>query len=98
MIWNFFKKLFNNSNQEELVKEAVKNKALLVDVRTKEEYNAGHVAGSINIPVNKLIDNLDKLKGHETIVLFCASGNRSRLALAILKNKDGARSKSGQRR
>ena len=57
----------------------------IVDVRTYEEFQGGHVAGSINIPLNELHDNLDYLKEIKYIVLCCASGNRSKTAQSLLK-------------
>lgn len=60
----------------------------IVDVRTYEEFQGGHVAGSINIPINELPDNLDSLKEMKYIVLCCASGNRSKTAQSLLKSQN----------
>ncbi len=69
-------------NIEELIKTG---KATIIDVRTPEEFMGGHVAGSINIPLNEIPDKLDELKEMENIVLCCASGNRSGRASMFLK-------------
>lgn len=60
---------------EKLIKE---NKGTIVDVRTRGEYSGGHVAGSINIPLNEIplrMDELESMKG--PLILCCASGMRS---------------------
>lgn len=58
------------------------------DVRSAQEFNSGHVKGSVNIPVGTVIANIDKFKNKKQIVVFCRSGNRSALAKELL-NKHG---------
>lgn len=69
--------------------ELKKNGAIIVDVRSPQEYKGGHIKGSINIPVDGLRNNLGKLKGKEdkTVITCCASGMRSASAKGILKAK-----------
>ena len=70
--------------------DLVANKnAIVVDVRSKGEFNSGHIEGSINIPVEGMRQNIGKLEGkHETpIITCCASGMRSATAKGILKAK-----------
>ena len=43
-------------------KELIKNGAQIVDVRTKAEYQQGHIKGSINIPLNNLSNHYASLK------------------------------------
>lgn len=59
---------------------------LILDTRTQEEYDAGHIEGAILIPYNKLEMNLDELDGFEDkpILVYCRTGNRSALAVDIL--------------
>jgi Rhodanese-related sulfurtransferase len=65
--------------------ELVKSGATIIDVRTKGEYAGGHIRGSINIPLDKLVGNLNKLKGKDkAIITCCASGARSASAKGIL--------------
>ena len=67
---------------------AVKDGALLVDVRTPEEYASGHVEGSVNIPLGELSERLDELKSKDqSIVVFCQSGGRSAQAKKLLEEK-----------
>ena len=56
----------------------------IVDVREAEERDLGYVPNSINISVDDLRDNLDKLDKNKTIVLYCATGIRAYVATRIL--------------
>ncbi len=68
--------------------ELVKQGAMILDVRTKGEYAGGHIRGSVNIPLDKLVDNLNKLKGKNSpIITCCASGARSATAKGVLTNR-----------
>jgi phage shock protein E len=61
--------------------------ATIVDVRTPDEFMGGHVANSINIPLQELEQRLRELKKlPQPLVLCCASGVRSARATAFLKN------------
>jgi rhodanese-related sulfurtransferase len=60
------------------------NQHLLIDVRTPGEYAAGHIAGSVNIPVEELAGRLDEVPQGTPIVVYCRSGNRSATASRIL--------------
>ena len=66
--------------------ELVAKGAIILDVRTKGEYQGGHVKGSINIPLNVLNGNLSKLKKDKPVITCCASGMRSASAKGILKS------------
>lgn len=58
----------------------------IIDVRTPEEFAGGHVADAINIPLHELPQRLDEIKKmKQPIVAYCRSGNRSGMAVAILK-------------
>ena len=64
----------------------VKKGAIILDVRSKEEFQRGHIKGALNIPVNVLGNNLDKLKKDKPIIACCASGMRSASAKSVLKS------------
>jgi phage shock protein E len=65
----------------------VKAGAIIVDVRSEGEFNGGHIKGSINIPVDQIASNLNKLKDkNKTIITCCASGMRSAAAKNVLKS------------
>lgn len=59
----------------------------IIDVRTAGEFLGGHIDGSINIPVNRILDHIDELKQMpQPLILCCASGSRSSLATLFLRN------------
>ncbi len=65
--------------------ELVKNGAIILDVRSKSEYDSGHIKDSLNISVDTLRNNLGKLKDkNKPIITCCASGMRSASAKSIL--------------
>ncbi|HBW86935.1 MAG TPA: rhodanese-like domain-containing protein [Crocinitomicaceae bacterium] len=56
----------------------MESKLTIVDVRTVEEFRGGHVAGSINIPLQEVIARVEEIKAlPQPIIFCCASGNRS---------------------
>ena len=71
------------------VEEFKKQNALFLDVRTPIEFETGHIEGALNIEVDDLRNNLDKLnvsKDHP-IVVNCQVGLRAYVAIMILKHK-----------
>ena len=66
-------------------KELIANGAQIIDVRTKGEYQGGHIRGSVNIPLNTLQQSLSKIKKDKPVITCCASGMRSASAKSILK-------------
>lgn len=68
--------------------ELVKQGAVILDVRTKVEFENGHIEKAINIPLDQLGNNLSNLKDkHKPIICCCASGMRSGSAANMLKSK-----------
>ncbi len=64
----------------------LKNKgAVIIDVRTTQEYSSAHAPGTINIPLNNLSIRLSEIPRNTPIVLCCASGTRSGMAKIVLK-------------
>jgi NADPH-dependent 2,4-dienoyl-CoA reductase/sulfur reductase-like enzyme/rhodanese-related sulfurtransferase len=61
-------------------------KPLVLDVRNLNEYEAAHLKGARNIPVDELRFRLDEVPREKPIVVHCRSGFRSHLALRILMN------------
>ena len=57
-----------------------------VDVRQPGEYGAGHAHGAINLPLNTLAKNIDKLDPTKPTFVICQSGYRSSLATSLLEN------------
>jgi rhodanese-related sulfurtransferase len=78
----------------ELVKENVSiDKAVLVDVRSQEEWDKGHLAGSIFVPVTSLGKNVDakelakKLPKNRILYTFCVVGMRAKAAAKTLEEQ-----------
>ena len=62
--------------------DLINNNAIVIDVRSSEEYNTGHIEDSINIPVDSISTvTYDK---DATIIVYCASGVRSANAAKTL--------------
>ena len=67
-------KLINNS------------KTTIVDIRTEEEFLEGNVNGSINIPLDEVVERVEQLKQMQPLVLCCLSGGRSGQATDYLQS------------
>ena len=83
-MFTIFKNMFNPSaDLTKLLKEG----AVIVDVRTKDEFMTGHIEGSKNIPLDTVKKELEKMKKlNKPIVTVCRSGNRSAMAKSILSS------------
>ncbi len=68
--------------------EKIKAGALIVDVRTPEEFQNGHFPGAVNIPVDQVENRLGEFGAREKpVVVYCRSGNRSGRAQKLLISK-----------
>ena len=65
----------------------MQHQAIIIDVRSKAEYNNGHINTAINIPVNQIDEALYKFDKNQIIITCCASGIRSVAAKNILIEK-----------
>lgn len=81
---NFFNKLFGITPKNELL-TLLQSGAVLLDVRSKDEYKHSHAPNSINIPLDILSKNLSSLDKEIPVVVVCQSGMRSTSAVSILK-------------
>ncbi len=74
-----------NISQQELL-EVNTNNVIIVDVRTPEEFQQGHVPNAINVPLSDIIDNPAILRSskEKPIVLYCRSGYRAGKAAEAL--------------
>ena len=66
---------------------AVDNGAVIVDVRTPKEYAQKHLPGALNIPIEEMTKSLVRVPRDAVLVVYCASGNRSGHAAALLRQK-----------
>jgi rhodanese-related sulfurtransferase len=80
----FLKKLFGPSTD---FKALMSSGAIIVDVRSPQEYKSGHIKGSRNIPLEQVKNKAAELKNiGKPIITVCRSGARSGMAKSILKS------------
>jgi rhodanese-related sulfurtransferase len=83
-MFSFFKKLLGPGTDYKLL---VQNGAVIIDVRSPQEFDNGHIKGSKNIPVNIIQREVNSIKKMgKPIITVCQSGARSGMAKGILKN------------
>ena len=79
--------LFGNKNNE--IKSYIEKGAIILDVRTDDEYNAGAIKNSKHIPLGDLHNQIDTVKALNTpLIVCCRSGVRSAKATAILNKNN----------
>lgn len=81
------KNLFGLCGPKVDLREKIAQGATILDVRTVEEFRSGHVPGSINIPLDKLNNQLSKLDKSKPVITCCRSGARSGSATDMLKHQ-----------
>ena len=69
------------------LKEVRKGEFILLDVRTPDEYVLGSIPGAINIPLDRLRQEIDSIIPDRPIVVFCAVGLRGYIAARILSQR-----------
>ncbi len=60
---------------------------MIIDVRTEEEFNQGHVDGAVNISVSEVATAKIGADVEDRIEVYCASGARAMLAKSILEKR-----------
>ncbi|NNE30887.1 MAG: rhodanese-like domain-containing protein [Winogradskyella sp.] len=71
------------------VEDYLKNDAIILDVRSQREWDAGHIDNSVHIPLNELNERVDEIKKlNKPIIACCASGVRSAKAAKFLNLKN----------
>ena len=68
----------------DIINNKEKGEYIIIDVRSKVDYNSGHIDGAKNIPFEDLQNSLDDLKKYETIFVQCNMGNTSSDAYKLL--------------
>ena len=72
-------------NVQEIIEQST---SVIIDVRTPEEFERGHVTSSINIPLKELIERVEEIKSFNApIVLCCLIGGRSEQAKCYLNGR-----------
>lgn len=85
-MFNFLNRLHIIQDEKEELISYIKEGALLIDVRTPEEFEAGHAATSVNIPMQQIPVEMEKLSKTEKIIVFCRTGSRSDMVKDFLLN------------
>lgn len=86
------KKLFGGGGPKADPRQMIKDGALVIDVRSREEWNGGHLSMAKHLPVDEVgrrLREVEQWAGGEkskAIVVYCASGNRSGRARAVLES------------
>jgi rhodanese-related sulfurtransferase len=82
-MFDFLKRLFGNNTD---YKALMSRGAIIVDVRTPEEFTSGHIKGALNYPLQTLSGQVQRLKDKgKPIIVCCRSGSRSAMAKQLLK-------------
>lgn len=68
----------------EEARKLVESGAQLVDVRADHEWEAGHIAGAVHLPLAELAERTDELDPERPVVLYCRGGTRSTMATDAL--------------
>lgn len=81
-----FNALFGKSTDN--VAEYIEKGAVILDVRTKNEFQGGHIKNAKHIPLQELGSRFNEVKKlNKPVIAYCASGMRSGSAASILKSK-----------
>jgi rhodanese-related sulfurtransferase len=76
----------NTPSTARTARELVACGAVLLDVRSPEEFRGGHVPGALNVPLHELAARLDAVGPRErAVVVYCRSGRRSAEAAQLLR-------------
>ena len=85
------RRCYRNLQNGDITIEELKNKvlqgAILIDVRSNQEYREGHIQGAINIPDFEIANKVQREmpKKNQAIVLYCQYGGRSKTVANMMK-------------
>jgi rhodanese-related sulfurtransferase len=84
-MFSFIRNIFSSNKPD--IEALLENGALVIDVRTPDEFKQGHAKNARNIPLQSLQSKMASLRKKKTIIITCcASGMRSGKAAKILTN------------
>lgn len=75
----------SNSKSDKIAQVMSENDYIIIDVRTKSEYEQLHVVDALNIPYDDIDENIN-IDKDTVILVYCQSGNRSHMAYNVLTN------------
>ena len=89
-MWKKFNLWKNNKKIKRVINEVSINEVdlrdyFVIDVRSKKEYQEGHLNGAINIPSFNIKREINKIDTNKKILIYCQSGIRSKKVLKILE-------------
>jgi rhodanese-related sulfurtransferase len=80
--------ILGESKKNTHLKEVYSQGAVIVDVRSPQEFHSGHIKNSVNIPLQNLVQKAASLKQkNKPVITVCLSGARSSMAVNMLKNE-----------
>ncbi|MEO7983509.1 MAG: rhodanese-like domain-containing protein [Bacteroidota bacterium] len=81
---NLLKRIFATRNEIDF-KQLQRNGAVILDVRSADEFKSGHISGAINLPLQNLSHDPAKIKElKKPVITCCLSGGRSNIAAKML--------------
>ncbi|THF51285.1 rhodanese-like domain-containing protein [Flavobacterium supellecticarium] len=81
--------LLGFGNKNEMIQEFVAKGAIILDVRTPEEFAGGHIPNSRNIPLQRIASEITTIKKwNKPVITCCRSGMRSAQAATVLKQNN----------
>ncbi len=87
-MFKWIRKLFGLKSREEILIEIVHRGPYIIDVRTPAEYKMGHVQQAVNISLDQIKKNAEKIRKIEKpVITCCQTGSRSGRAARILKRR-----------
>lgn len=84
----FFQSPIIQDVYKDQVNNLINEKVMVIDLRTKKEFDQGKIRSSFNIDFlnREFIDNLNKLDKEKPYIIYCMSGNRSLKASHVMKS------------
>lgn len=73
------------TTSEALASRLAKSEVVVVDVRGRSEWDAGHIAGAVHIPLGAVPERLAEIPRDRTVVMQCETGARSAIAASLLR-------------
>jgi phage shock protein E len=80
-------RVYRSATRDQQLAEKVSDDTIILDVRTENEYNSGHIKGSINISLGTLRERCIELDSSKAYVTTCSHGLRSVKAVTILRER-----------
>ncbi len=89
MAFSLFSGCTQQVSEEELraARAAVSKGAMIIDVRSKKEYDRGHAKNAVNIPIDVLDQMYRGIPKDKELVLYCRTGSRSMVAARLLREQ-----------